>query len=64
MLLVELVAISILHSVQRVGGGSVFQENIPESRERVTHKHADPKSKQVMLHTPRPRRACTPHEHP
>lgn len=53
MLLVELVTIGIFHGVQRVGRGCVFQENIPESRERATHKRADPKNKQVMLHTPR-----------
>ena len=54
VLLVELVAISIFHSVQCVGRGCVFQENIPESRERAAHKSADPKNSQVMLHTPGP----------
>lgn len=32
MLLVQLVAVSILHGVQRVGGRCILQERVPETR--------------------------------
>lgn len=51
VLLVQLVAISILHSIQGMGRRRIFQEGVPESRQSSS---ANCKTRQAVLNTTKP----------